>query len=120
MLQPLTIGLVVTSGLLAVASLHHLVRHRLIDDLLMILAAVVEVLLIVQVVVGLPRSGDITDGGERATFIAYLFTVLVVLPVTVFIAIKERSQWAMAIMVAGALVVIMLVGRLQQVWTLNV
>lgn len=120
MLQPLTVGLLVACAALALASAHHLVRRLLIDNLLIIIALVVELGLLVQLVVGLGRSGAIADGGERATFIAYLFTVLVVPPAAVFIAIKERGRWAMGIMVSGALVVMILVGRLQQVWSLNV
>ena len=49
-----------------------------------------------QLVVGLTKASAIGDGAERATFIAYLFTVLLVIPATIVIAIKEKTQWAMA------------------------
>ncbi|OFE17494.1 hypothetical protein BA895_15990 [Humibacillus sp. DSM 29435] len=117
MLVPLTIGLLAVSAVLALIAGHHLVRRKVVDDLLIVVSAVIEVGLLATLVVGLARSGAITDGGERATFIAYLFTVLLVLPVTILIAIKERGQWAMGIMVSGALVVMILLGRLQQVWS---
>ena len=68
---------------------------------------------------GLVQAGAIADGAERATFIAYLFTVLVVLPVTIYIAIKEKTQWAMAVVLGGALVVAILIARVQQIWSLN-
>ncbi len=119
MLEPLTIGLLAVSAVLAVIAGHHLVRRKVVDDLLIIVSAIVEVGLLVMLVVGLGKSGAITDGGERATFIAYLFTVLLILPASIYIAIKERGQWAMAIMVSGALVVMILIGRLQQVWSMN-
>lgn len=119
MLKPLTIGLLAVSGVLAVIAGHHLVRRKVVDDLLIIVSAIVEVGLLVMLVVGLGKSGAIADGGERATFIAYLFTVLLILPASIYIAIKERGQWAMAIMVSGALVVMILIGRLQQVWSMN-
>ncbi len=120
MLAPLTIGLLAVSAVLAVIAAHHLVRRKVVDDLLIIVSAVLEVGLLVTLVVGLGKSGAIADGGERATFIAYLFTVLLVPPATIYIAIKERGQWAMAITVSGALVVMILLGRLQQVWSMNV
>ncbi|MER7074072.1 hypothetical protein [Terrabacter sp. NPDC000476] len=120
MLQPLTVVLLVACGLLGLLAAHHLLRRRLVDDPLIIVGGVLELGLLVQLVVGLARSSAIADGAERATFIAYLFTVLVVVPVAVVIAIKEKTQWAMAVVLGGALVVAILVARLQQVWTLNV
>jgi hypothetical protein len=119
-LQPLTVVLLVASGVLALIAAHHLLRGRLIDDPLIVTGAAIEVGLLVQLVVGLTKASAISDGAERATFIAYLFTVLVVIPVTLFIAIKEKTQWAMAVVLGGAVVVAILVARLEQVWSLNV
>lgn len=116
MLTPLTIALLGGCAVLALVAAHHLVRRKVVDDLLIVVSAVVEVGLIVTLVVGLGKAGAIDDGGERATFIAYLFTVLLILPVTILIAVKERGHWAMGIMLSGALVVMILLGRLQQVW----
>ncbi len=119
MLQPLTVAVLVASGVLGLLALHHLVRTRLVDDPLLVSGAVIELALIAQLVVGLAHASAIADGAERATFIAYLFTVLVVIPVTLFIAIKEKTQWAMAVIVGGAVVVAILVARLQQIWSLS-
>ena len=119
MLQPLTVVVLVASGLLALLAGHHLLRRRLVDDPLVIVGAAIELALLVQLVVGLTKASAIADGAERATFIAYLFTVLVVIPATVVIAIKEKTQWAMAVVLGGAVVVAILVARLQQVWSLN-
>ena len=120
MLQPLTVVLLVASGLLGLLATHHLIRGRLVDDPLIIVGAAIEVALVVQLVVGLSKASAIADGAERATFIAYLFTVLLVIPATIVIAVKEKTQWAMAVVLGGALVVAILVARLQQVWSLNV
>lgn len=120
MLQPLTIALLAGCAVLALLAGHHLLRARLVDDPLVITCGVVELALVGQLVVGLVRSGAIGDGSERATFVAYLFTVLVVLPVVLWIAIKEKTQWAMAVVLGGAVVVAILVARIQQIWTLNV
>jgi hypothetical protein len=119
-LQPLTVVLLVASGLLGLLAAHHLIRGRLVDDPLIIVGAALEVALVVQLVVGLAKASAIADGAERATFIAYLFTVLLVIPATIVIAVKEKTQWAMAVVLGGALVVAILVARLQQVWSLNV
>jgi hypothetical protein len=119
-LQPLTVVLLVASGLLGLLATHHLIRGRLVDDPLIIVGAAIEVALVVQLVVGLSKASAIADGAERATFIAYLFTVLLVIPATIVIAVKEKTQWAMAVVLGGALVVAILVARLQQVWSLNV
>jgi hypothetical protein len=119
-LQPLTVVLLVASGLLGLLATHHLIRGRLVDDPLIIVGAAIELALVVQLVVGLGKASAIGDGAERATFIAYLFTVLLVIPATIVIAVKEKTQWAMAVVLGGALVVAILVARLQQVWSLNV
>lgn len=120
MLLPLTVAILVACAVLLLLASHRLWRDRLIDDSIMVLSAVIELALIVQLVIGLAQSGSIRDGSERATYIAYLFTVLVVLPVTVFIAIKERSRWAMGVVLGGAVVVAILVARILQIWQLNV
>lgn len=119
MLQPLTVGLLVASGVLGLLAVHHLLRRRLVDDPLILVGAALELALLVQLVVGLTKASAIGDGAERATFIAYLFTVLLVVPATVVIAIKEKTQWAMAVVLGGAVVVAILVARLQQIWTLS-
>lgn len=119
MLLPLTVLVYALSAVLAALGVHRMLRRRLIDDPVVIAAAVLEVALLVQLVVGLTQSGAIADGAERATFIAYLFTVLAIAPVAVFLAIKEKTQWAMGVVIGGALVVAVLVARLQQIWSLG-
>lgn len=119
MLLPLAFLLYGLCAVLAGLGLVRLVRRRLIDDPVIITSAVLEVALVVQLVVGLAKSAAIADGAERATFIAYLFTALVVAPVAVFVAIKEKSQWAMGVVIGGAFVVAILVARLQQIWGLR-
>lgn len=119
MLAPLTVSLLVASGVLGLIAGHHLVRRRRVDDLLLLVGAAIELGLVVQLVYGLTQAGAIRDGSERATFVAYLFTVLVILPVTIYIAIKEKTQWAMAVVLGGAVVVAILIARVQQIWSLN-
>jgi hypothetical protein len=113
---PLTIALFTGCVVLAALAGVRLARNRLIDDPVVIAGAVLELLLMAQLVVGLAGAGEIGVGSERATFIAYLFTSLVVVPVGIFLAIKEKTRWAMGVVIASAVVVAILVGRLQQIW----
>jgi hypothetical protein len=118
-LYPLTVVVLVLAVALLVIAGWYAARNRLLDDRVLGAAALLEVALLVQLVVGLTRASAIADGAERATFIAYLFTVLVVAPVAILIAIKEKTQWSMGVVLAAAFVVAVLVARLQQVWTLH-
>ncbi|GAA6527085.1 hypothetical protein [Intrasporangium sp. DVR] len=119
MLVPLTVMLLVAAGVLGLVAAHHLIRRRLVDDPLILVGAAIELGLVVQLVYGLSQSGSIVDGSERATFVAYLFTVLVIVPAAVFIAIKEKTRWAMGVVLGGAVVVAILLARIQQIWSLN-
>lgn len=119
MLAPLTVSLLIASGVLGLVAVHHLARRRLVDDPLVLVGAVIELGLLVQLAYGLSQSGAIADGSERATFLAYLFTVPAILPVAIFIAIKEKTQWAMAVVLGGAVVVAILLARIQQIWGLG-
>ena len=72
---------------------------------------------LVQLVVGLAHAGAI-GGADGATFVAYLFTVVIVPPFVVFLAIKEKTGWAMGVIIVGAFVCGILIGRLEQIWSL--
>lgn len=119
MLAPLTVLLLGGCAVLGLLAAVNLMRRRLIGDPVVLASLAIEVGLLVQLVVGLGNAGAIADGAERATFVAYLFTVLGVAPVALFIAIKEKTQWSMAVVLGGAVVVAVLVARLQQVWSLS-
>lgn len=120
MLTPLTVAILVADAVLALLAAYHLLRDRLINDRLLLVAAVVELGLLVQLVVGLVRLAGTDRGVEGAVFVAYLVAVLVVAPAAVFMAIKEKSRWAMGVLIVGAFVIGILVGRLEQIWTTGV
>lgn len=116
MVLPLTvINLFLCAALGCVAG-YYLLRKRLIDDPLLAVAGLLELGLIGQLIVGLTRLGRVTSSADGVTFVAYLFTVLVVPPFVAVMAIKEKSQWAMGVMIVGAFVSAVLVGRLEQIW----
>jgi acetylornithine/succinyldiaminopimelate/putrescine aminotransferase len=60
--------------------------------------------------------GAIGDGDERATFAAYLVTLVVVPIGTGFLALKEKTRWAMGAVAVGAFAVAVMTIRCQQIW----
>lgn len=117
MLNPLTIVILVLCVVLGLMAAAHLLRRRLIDDRLLAIAAVLELALVIQLVVGLVKLSGLVGDVESITFVAYLFTIILVPPFVIFMAIKEKSQWAMGVVIVGAFVVGVLAGRLEQIWS---
>lgn len=120
MLQHLaTLGLAIC-GVLVLLAGHHVWRDRLVDNAVIISGLLLELTLVVLTVVGIPSSADMPDSTARATLIAYLCTTLIAPPLTLFLAIKERSRWAMGLVLAGSIVVAVLLARILQIWSLHV
>ena len=117
MLAPLTVVLCGLSVVLLGMAGWYAARNRLFDDPLLVVAALIEVGLVVQLVRGLVGMGHIANTAERATFVAYLVALLVVPPGTVFVAIKEKTRWSMGATAVGAFAVFVMVVRLQQIWS---
>ena len=101
----------------AVWSVALMALDRRMGDPLFWLLAVVEAGLIGQLVggvVALTRTGRDVDG---PTFVGYLVTVWLVLPVGVAWAASERSRWGTGVLVVACLTVAVMVLRLRQIWT---
>ncbi|HQD68890.1 MAG TPA: hypothetical protein PLO87_09885, partial [Ornithinibacter sp.] len=94
MIAPLTYAVVGLAAVLLVVSGFYAVRDRLIDDRVLLLAALLEIGLIVQLVLGLAGLGEIEDSTDRATFVAYLVSLPVIPISTVLLTIKEKTVWA--------------------------
>lgn len=81
-----------------------------------VLAALAEVVLLVQLVVAVVRLA----GGERpespVLVLSYLAAALLILPVAVFWALGERSRWSNAIMAVAGGGVLAMVARLWDLW----
>ncbi len=116
MLAPLTYAVVALATVLCVITVAYAVRDRLIDDLVVILAVVIELGLVVQAVVGIVNVGSIGDGTEQATYIAYLVSLPLIPVGTIFLAIKEKSRWAMGSIAVGGFAVAVMSARLLQIW----
>lgn len=116
MLSWLTVVVVVAAAALGLVALGYAWRSRVVDDRLLLVAAVLEVTTLVQLVVGLVQAVGRTTDFERAVFFAYLVTVPFVTPVTTLLALKEKTRSSMAVVAGGAAVVGVLVARLAQIW----
>ena len=92
-----------------------LLDRRLNDALFWLLAAL-EVGLLVQLVggcVALARTDRDVDG---LTFVAYLISIVLVLPFAVAWAASEKSRWGTGVLLAGCLTVAVLALRVSQIW----
>lgn len=114
--MPLTVLVVVTASVLGLWAAWFVLRDRAVILKQLWGAAVVEALLLVQVVVAavLLATGDgHADVGELW---GYLVTVLLILPFAAAWAFAERSRWSSVVMVLAAVTVIFLEYRLVQIW----
>lgn len=120
MLYPLTVVVVLAAVVLMVLSGWYAVRGRLVDDPLLFVGVALELGVLVQLVVALAHLGRVTGGSsEQATFAAYAITLPFVAPVSIFLALKEKTRWAMVVVVVGAFGVAVMTARLQQIWNLG-
>ncbi len=121
MLTPVTIVVFAASAAMALVALFYLLRNRPFDDWLLGVAAVLELGLLVQAVVALFHVGGVSGGGaEQATFAAYALTLPVIPPAVVFLALKEKTRWAMGVIVGGVFAVAVMTARLVQIWGAHV
>jgi hypothetical protein len=92
-------------------------RDRFIDLSHLVALVVVQVAVLVQAVLALVRMGGGARPVELATFVGYLATAVLVMPLAVMLSFMERTRWGSVIVAVAALVVAILTVRLQQVWT---
>ncbi|MEJ1156334.1 MULTISPECIES: hypothetical protein [Microbacterium] len=83
--------------------------------------ALVELLLIVQIVIAIvaPFAGN-EPTGSLLEFWVYLVSAALIPPASVFWALLERSRWSTVIMGVGALSVAVMLWRMQSIWTLQI
>ena len=113
-LSVVVIAVCVVYGLVAAG---YAIRDRILDDRLLLLLGVLEVLLVVQAVVGVVLGARAGRDFEAPVFYSYLLTVPFVAPCAGFLAIKDKSRWSMGVVVGSAFVVGVFIGRLNQIWT---
>ncbi|MEH3088673.1 MAG: hypothetical protein PGN24_03410 [Microbacterium arborescens] len=83
--------------------------------------ALVEVLLVAQVVIAVvaPFAGN-PPSGSALEFWVYLVSAVLLPPAAVFWALIERSRWSTVILGVAALSVAVMVWRMQVIWTVQV
>jgi hypothetical protein len=79
-------------------------------------AALLELGLLVQAVVGLVNLIGTDRQVDGLTFGGYLIGILLILPLAGFWSLAERTRWGPAVMVVGCLVIPVLIVRLRQIW----
>ncbi|GAA5161835.1 MULTISPECIES: hypothetical protein [Amycolatopsis] len=116
MISGFAVAVAVTSLFVAAWAFVAAARNREPQRPLLVALAVVEVLLVVQLVigiVGLVRGGH---PGSLATFLAYLVGSLVIIPAGTAWALAERSRSSTVILGVVCLAIPVMVLRLHEIW----
>ena len=93
---------------------------RVPSDLTIGALALVELLLVVQLVVAIlaPAFGN-EPSGSVLEFYVYLVSALLLPPAAAFWALLERNRWSTVILGVAALAVGVMVFRMLQIWTVQ-
>ncbi|GAA2962185.1 hypothetical protein [Actinokineospora diospyrosa] len=81
------------------------------------LLALIELGLLAQAVLGFIKLANADHDVPALSYGGYLLGSLLILPVAVFWSLAERTRWGTAVLVIGALVIPVMIVRLDQVWT---
>lgn len=112
------LGAVVALSLLAmVAVVIHLVRDETAGDPTFLLLAVIELVLLVQAVLGCVALAGTERQVSGVTFVSYLLSIVLVLPIGAFWSLAERSRAGTAVLLVALLTVVALEVRLQSLWS---
>ncbi|MGH3488570.1 MAG: hypothetical protein ACRDP8_11760 [Actinopolymorphaceae bacterium] len=117
MIGALTTGLVVVGLVFAGGSFLIGLLNRIPGIVLVGAAALLELVLIGQLIAAVVLMLNGERPAELATFLAYLIVSVLVLPVAVLWAASERNRWSSIVLGVAGLVLVVLVVRLQQVWS---
>jgi hypothetical protein len=90
------------------------------SDLTVLPTALVEVLLVAQLVVAIvaPAAGN-PPTGNLVEFYAYLLSGLLIPPLAVFWALVERTRWSTIILGASCLAIAIMVYRMDVIWNVQ-
>lgn len=116
MLVPLAALVVVSALVLAGWSLVATARGVRPSTGQLIGSAAIEVLLVVQALVGIVLMVTDDRDVERVTFVGYHLTAVLLLPLGVGWGIADRSRWGNGVLAIAAATEAVLVLRLLQIW----
>jgi len=113
----LQIAVAVAAGLLCIVLG---LAGRVPSDLTLGSLALVEALLVVQLVVALvaPAFGN-APSGSVLEFGVYLVSALLIPPAAIFWALLDRGRWSTVVCGVAALAVAVMVYRMLQIWTVQ-
>lgn len=94
--------------------------NRRVGRLILITLAVIEVLLVIQLVIGVVAVAGGNGPPETVTFLAYLVGALVVLPAAAFWALAENSRPSTLVLTLGCLGLAVMTARVLQLWNASV
>jgi len=91
--------------------------RRIPNDLTLGVTAVVELLLVAQVVIALiaPATGN-QPTGSLLEFWVYLGSAVLIPPAAVFWALIERNRWSTVVLGVACLAVAVMLYRMGQIW----
>jgi len=108
---------VYVSLLVAAWALIQCARGRRFDDPLFYAVALLELVIVAQLVVGLVALAQTDRDVDAVTFVPYLLTAAVLPPVAVLWAASDHSRWGTAVIAGMGLVEAVLSVRLLDIWT---
>ncbi|WP_067828817.1 hypothetical protein [Actinomadura kijaniata] len=117
MSNALSVVIIVVALLAAAYSAVTAVRNRAMGWGDLAALGVLEVLLVVQAVVGFVKLSAGEGPGDSATFIGYLLAILVIPVAGAGWGLLERSRWGPGVIVVAGLSVAVMIERMRQIWT---
>jgi hypothetical protein len=109
-------AVVVLSLLAAAWALVLVVRDKGVDLALLIGAAVLEVALLVQLVVGIVELASTHRDIAKLTFLGYLVGAVLIPPAGVAWGVGEKNRYGSAVLLVVFLIIPVMVLRLDQIW----
>ncbi|WP_127480952.1 hypothetical protein [Nocardioides pantholopis] len=94
-----------------------LIRDRTAGDPTFAVLALAELALLVQMVVGLVALGGTEREVPGVTFVSYLISIVLVLPIGAFWSLAERTRAGTAVLLVALLTVVALEVRLHSLWS---
>lgn len=116
---PLVAALVVGGLALAILGAVLAGTNRVPGRVVLGAAVLLEVLVVVQVVLAVVGLAGGHRPSSTVTFVAYLVGLVVVMPLVVAWSLAERTRWSNLVVAVGALTVMAMTARLDQMWRLG-
>ena len=113
----LEVAVYAAAGIALLGTLILLVRDQPANDPMFLGLAVIEVLLLVQLVAGSVALSQTSREVSGALFVSYLVGIALVLPIGAFWSLAERSRAGTAVLALAIFTVVGLELRLHSIWS---